>query len=426
MKYLKIQNNGELDIRLVALMGGTTKAGDKYKIGQFGTGLKYTLAFLFRSNLLFKIFCGEEEVKLHIETEVIKDQDFDIICINGNRTSITTKMGESWEAWMIIREIWCNALDEGGSLREITTDVSGEANKTSFYIQIDSRIQEIINHWDKYFLHDAEPLFESSEYRIYPGGEMLRLYKNGVLIHEEEAFKGLFSYDVLGAEINELREFKGHMGYDIAHALANTNERVASYFLENISADHYEGSGNMTYDWYNTWGQAWVKSIGSAKLIHDEALENIRAKEIDIDTSGMIIVPKCVYSQLTKQFKGISALMVASKTNEFYEKYDERVEKKLKQAFVILESCNYLIHPELKFVFGFFEDKTRIAQVNRDTKQVCMSNTLLSQPLINIVCAVIEENEHFNTGFSDCSRSFQSHFIMLYSKQLLATHQIEI
>lgn len=87
MKYLKIQNNGELDIRLVALMGGTTKANDKFKIGQFGTGLKYTLAFLYRNNLDFKIFVGENEVKLHLETEEIRGENFDIICINRQRTS---------------------------------------------------------------------------------------------------------------------------------------------------------------------------------------------------------------------------------------------------------------------------------------------------------------------------------------------------
>jgi hypothetical protein len=123
MKYLKIQNDGLLDIRLVALMGGTTKSNDKYKIGQFGTGLKYTLAYLFRSNLDFKIFVGTEEIKLHIEKEVIRDEDFEIICINGNRTSITTRMGEDWEAWMIIRELWCNALDEGGPFREVTSEM---------------------------------------------------------------------------------------------------------------------------------------------------------------------------------------------------------------------------------------------------------------------------------------------------------------
>jgi hypothetical protein len=90
MKYLKIQNNGELDIRLIALMGGTTKSNDEFKIGQFGTGLKYTLAYLYRNNLAFKIFVGEQEVKVHIETEDIGGEIFEIICINGHRTSITT------------------------------------------------------------------------------------------------------------------------------------------------------------------------------------------------------------------------------------------------------------------------------------------------------------------------------------------------
>ena len=105
MKYLKIQNQGLLDIRLVALMGGTTKANDEYKIGQFGTGLKYTLAYLIRNNIDFKIFVGTEEIKVETVTETIKETDFSIICINGHRTSITDKMGMEWKAWMIVREL---------------------------------------------------------------------------------------------------------------------------------------------------------------------------------------------------------------------------------------------------------------------------------------------------------------------------------
>ena len=79
MKYLKIQNDGVLDIRLVALMGGTTKSNDEFKIGQFGTGLKYTLAFLYRNNLDFKIFAGKDEVKIHLEKETIREDVFEIM-----------------------------------------------------------------------------------------------------------------------------------------------------------------------------------------------------------------------------------------------------------------------------------------------------------------------------------------------------------
>jgi hypothetical protein len=138
MKYLKIKNKGILDIRLVALMGGTTKANDQYKIGQFGTGLKYTLAYLIRNNIDFHIFAGQEKVSIETVTEVIREQTFNIICINGNRTSITDQMGMEWSAWMIVRELWCNALDEGDAFREVTENVQAEEDCTTFYIQVTS------------------------------------------------------------------------------------------------------------------------------------------------------------------------------------------------------------------------------------------------------------------------------------------------
>ena len=73
MRYLKIQNKGLLDIRLVALMGGTTKTDNQYKIGQFGTGLKYTLAYLLRNNIAFKIFVGNKEVIIKTELDNTSD-----------------------------------------------------------------------------------------------------------------------------------------------------------------------------------------------------------------------------------------------------------------------------------------------------------------------------------------------------------------
>jgi hypothetical protein len=427
MKYLKIQNDGILDIRLVALMGGTTKANDQYKIGQFGTGLKYTLAFLFRNNLDFKILAGTDEVVLHTEIEEIRGEKFEIICINGQRTSITTKMGEDWKPWMIIRELWCNALDEGGACKSIVTNPSGESGKTTFCIQIDSQIQSVLDEWEKYFIHHKEPMFKNEQYAIYPGGDKLRLYKNGVLIFErEKQQESLFSYDVLGAEINELREFKGYLNWEIAHALAEANEKVATYFLENITEEVYEGGESMTWSMYQTWGSAWKNVIGSAKLIHRKAKEDIEARGLGVDMTGIILVPKSVYSSLTQQFKGIGALTVAGKVGEFYENYDEKTEKKIKQGLVILEACDYKMHPELEFVYGWFEDKTVLARVSLNEKKVFISQAMLQKSLFTVVAVLIEENEHFNTGIEDRTREFQQHFINLYTRALLAKNEVEI
>lgn len=424
MKYLKIQNDGELDIRLVALMGGTTKSTNEYKIGQFGTGLKYTLAYLFRNNLDFKIFVGTTEIKIHIEKELIADTLFEIICINGKRTSITTKMGEDWSAWMIIRELWCNALDEGGEFKDITDEVIGEEGKTTFYIQEDSNIKEVLKDWDKYFIHSNKPIFKSKTYTLYPAGNKLSFYKKGVLIFEHPDKKGLFSYDIGNADINELREFKGILQREICHALVDANENAIEYLLANITEEHFEG--DMDWDWYVSFSDTWEKVIGSSKIIYPEVLKRIQERGNCPDLSTLIIVPKTLFSVLSKQFSNISAVSIAQKAGAFYEDFSENCENKIKQGLVILEACNYVIHPELEFVYGFFEDKRVLAEVNIKEKKVYISNTLLQKPLICIVSMLIEENEHFNTGMADHTREFQQHFIDLYARQLLATNKIEI
>lgn len=426
MKYLKIQNDGLLDIRLVALMGGTTKSKDKYKIGQFGTGLKYTLAYLFRNNLDFKIFVGEQEVKVHTEVEKIKEEDFEIICINGHRTSITTKMGEDWSAWMIVRELWCNALDESGAHREITTLAIGEKDTTTFYIQVDPKIQKVIDNWHKYFIHEQEAVFANDEVAIYPAGDHLCIYKQGVLVKEITEHKSIFSYDYKSADINELREFNGSPSMVVTYCLTKADEKTVRHFLEHVTEDHYEGREQMDYGWYVSFGDAWKNVIGNGKIITQDTLDNLEGRGITIDELTYTIVPKSVYRALTKQFQGIGATYVAGTISDFYEHYDERLEQRIKEALVILESCGYSFHPELKFAYGHFEDKTRLASIDVSGKKVYIAQMMLQKPLFTIVSMLIEENEHFNTGLTDCSRSFQQHFIDLYARTLLAGKEIEI
>ena len=424
MKYLKIQNQGLLDIRLVALMGGTTKANDEYKIGQFGTGLKYTLAYLIRNNIDFKIFVGTEEIKVETVTETIKETDFSIICINGHRTSITDKMGMEWKAWMIVRELWCNALDEGGQNKEVTESVTGAKNTTTFYIQLTNEIKEVVDGWNNYFVHDIEPLSSDFAHAIYSGGDKLRLYKNGVLIKELNE-KSLYSYDLKYAHINELREFNGSASGLIYDCLSRANQTVIQNFLESVTESHYEGK-DMDWNWYSSLGENWKKALEGVKIIHPKAIQTIKDRGLDIDTDGMVIVPEVVYKALTKQFQGIGALRTSKKVNEFYETYSSAADAKVKQALVILEEAEYNFSPELKFVFGVFGDKGVWAQVNMDEKEVLISENIADKSLFEVCSALIEENEHFKTGFNDHTREFQTHFINLFTQKLLRNEEIEL
>lgn len=426
MKYLKIKNDGELDIRLVALMGGTTKASDKYKIGQFGTGLKYTLAYLFRNNIDFKIFSGESQVQIKTETERIKDTDFEIICIDGHRTSITTQMGFQWTPWMIIRELWCNALDEGGHSKDIVTDekISGEAGKSTFYIQLMPDIQQVLDDWGSYFIHNARPLWDSEECAIYENRNKgkLKLYKHGVLIYQHPKLESLFYYDIKGAEINELREFKGSISYEIFNALRSPNDVVISHFLSNITEDHYEGC-ELDYAWFTSFANVWRETIGSRRISHGGGSSY---QDEGLDLSNIIKLPKRVYTALTKDFEGIGVYTMADNEIEFYEIPNAQIVTRVKECINLLAKNGYTINPEIRIRFGLFADSNIKAAAVRKKKQILISEVCLKVSDEVLTSIIIENAEYMPLNCKKDQPEFYRHFINLYTRQLLAGKEIEI
>ena len=49
------------------------------------------------------IMSGTEEIKISTERQYFRDQAFDILCFNGQQTSITTQMGKDWVLWQALR-----------------------------------------------------------------------------------------------------------------------------------------------------------------------------------------------------------------------------------------------------------------------------------------------------------------------------------
>lgn len=430
MKYLKIQNNGELDIRLVALMGGTTKTNDKYKIGQFGTGLKYTLSYLFRNNIEFKVFVGEKLIDIKTEKETIKDTDFEIVCLEGHRTSITTQMGHQWNAWMIIRELWCNALDEGGSLREVITDdelVIGEAEKTTFYIQLTTEIQQVLDNWSSYFIHNKEPMWENDDYAIYENSEKgnLKLYKQGVLIYQHPHTKSLFNYDIKGADINELREFRGLVSYEVFNALEKPNETVITYFLQNVGKekDYYEAT-ELDYDWYKSFGAIWKEVIGNQKVAKTGSGSYYSERGIDVDFSNVIELPKKVYSALVKQFEGIGALTMTDDKVEFFEIPNAHFQAKIKDCIALLETNGYFISSEMIISYGVFEDTKKPFAINERKKHLMISEICQNMSPLELINILVENNEFITTKHPKHSTDFFQHFIKLYTQKLITKNSL--
>src|SRR6478672_7382653 len=117
MKSILIENNGEVDVLAFTLMGASSKREQEGKIGFFGSGNKYAIANLLRRGIAFKIFSGESEIAVTTENQTYREKEFKRIQFEKDGqvfpTSITTDMGPKWETWFIIRELYCNALDEG-------------------------------------------------------------------------------------------------------------------------------------------------------------------------------------------------------------------------------------------------------------------------------------------------------------------------
>lgn len=430
MKYIKIQNDGELDIRLVALMGGTTKASDKFKIGEFGTGLKYALAYLLRENILFRIFCGDQEAKIGVELEEIQGQEFNIITINGEKTSITSNMGKDWKAWMIIREIYCNALDEGGEILETIEadhmDLKGEPGKTTFYLQNVAGIQHTVENWKKYFVQGAVPMFETGDFAIYANnGTGVRVYKQGVLIKEgSDSTPSVFDYDIKNAKLNELREYVGFFSADIASVITRLDKKTITYLLENMTEKHFEAGVDL--DWSSKeFVQEWKETIGTAKLITQKSLDSLKSRGVDLDKDALLIVPENFYQQLNKQFEGIGALRKADKVNEFYEVYDPELEARIKSGLQILEDLG-ISAPSLTWVTGVFGDKNVLARIRVDSETVFVNTEILKRSKFDFLATLLEEIEHFHTGFDDCTRAFQQHFINLYLQAKLKEGGMDI
>lgn len=429
MKYLKIKNDGVLDIRLVALMGGTTKAKDKFKIGQFGTGLKYTLAYLFRNNLSFKVFSGENEIDITTVKENISGTDFEIICIGENRTSITTFMGSEWSAWMIIRELWCNALDEGGAERKVVydTELIGSPDSTTFYIQISPEISEVIENWRAYFVNTENAIWENENYAIYHNdrNKFLKLYKNGVLIYQHSNTKSLFNYDIKNAEINELREFKGMLSYEIYNCLTSPNEDVITYFLNNVTEEHYEGC-EMDYNWYSSFANIWKKTIGERSLSRYGDRGYYESAGIDMDFSRVIELPERVYKALTNDFEGIGAVAMSDDKTEFFEVSFPALREKIENAILLLIDSGYEVNSEIAIKYGIFREKSKKKGSSKHKKHIMFSEACIPLSECEVCSLIIEENEIVTSNLDNTRPNYAKHFIDLYTKTLLSSNQVPI
>lgn len=274
-KFLVFENPGQISILDLISMGDSDKRDDDSKIGKFDSGLKYAMAILFRNNIKFEIqtntksfivdskVLSDEDTRKTKEVLVVNESSFDDNEEIDHITGFSPKLGHEWKLWMAFREVYSNCLDEDGQMYQTNKLSVPKEPFTQFVITIDSKVQEILNNWDDYFL--KENLIDSTNnIEIHENtSDHLKIYKNGILVYENLDKKSLWSYNCNSIEIDEMRcaRLDSNFEYDLRAAIISSkNEMIINTLCDNESG-FYELT--IDYDYGNKFSELWVGIVNS-------------------------------------------------------------------------------------------------------------------------------------------------------------------
>jgi hypothetical protein len=419
MKYLLIENKGEIDVNGLILMGGSTKRNNTNSIGFFGSGNKYAIATLINKGIGFKIFSGENEIKITTKDVSFRNNHFKQIFIDGKETSLTTDMGPLWEEWFAIREWVSNSIDEGGSniVSNIET-INAIKGYTRIYVEITGPIEDVINSWDNYFTFDRTDIhFEKNGNKILSNidkEESMVLFRKGIRCHYAEGTKSLYHYDMVDFKINESRVIEDTWNANLL-VTRFYNDITDVSIIKNVLKNAYKDD---TYEnrlnWYygiNVLSQAWKEAIGDHRIIVGDYGGHFQTEQ---NTYPCYVVCTDLAKRIKSSFPGV---IVYGLLDGGEVCVMNKVDQTSRHKFLLAEcdkffnECQYKIDYLIEVV-DFVNKPEQLGLAKDGT--IYISNKLFNMGKREIAVTIMEENEHLKTNFKDCTRAFQQHWINLF------------
>ena len=160
---ISFQNKGLIDKRAIKTFGVSSKDTDT-PIGFFGTGLKYAIAVLLREDHKVTVYVGHEKLEFGVTEAAIRNDDFNIITMNGEELGYTTALGKKWRMWQALREIYCNTIDECGDAQ--SGGHEPKEDYTTIHVE-GSQFASCFAQVDEIILPEMEPRVRSSDAEVY-------------------------------------------------------------------------------------------------------------------------------------------------------------------------------------------------------------------------------------------------------------------
>jgi hypothetical protein len=386
---------------------------------------------MMRNGIKFRVFSGNKEVLFTTQKEVLKDKEFERICINGLATSYTTTMGPTWtEDWFVLREIYCNALDEGDcTLVKETENVNPSEGFTRIYIQATKSLSYVVENWDAFFSEDRSPIFVANNVytsyltsapknsrqsvKVFPKTKGV-LYRKGIKVYQNSKF--LFDYDIEHVDINEDRTAKhgDAMTYAFASILADfPNEQYVVSVLISGQEDELSREYNSMQSTKPecTPSSKWVEFSQKNTLVLRERSGNYQS-EILRSKKPVYYVPQYFAKQIKKCHPDFNILGMQRTLGDVAYS-DVEVTPKMKyllsEVSKSLSEMSYNIPYEVQIVS--FDDEDILGQADLQSKTILVSDSVFNMGRRELALVLMEEAEHINSGCHDETRGFQNHLL---------------
>ncbi len=377
---LYFYNPGEIDIRGATIAGLSAKEDSDSAIGFFGTGLKYSIASILRWGGDITIWSGDTPYKFEVEKMQFRDKEFEQIVLRfGGETQtlgFTTEYGKKWQGWQVFRELYSNALDEGGHVTD--KEVYPESGSTLIVVNcpvLDEPYEikdEIVLRKNIHWVYETPRLKLADEISV-------NLYYKGVRV-----WKGvhLFTWNAFCSSHFELSEDRDIKNIYMARILMQeetmqcTDEELIFRIL---TADKQFGESLLEYP--------------SHYKVSEEFLS----------------VAKRLWKQDPKRYEKLRAV-IEKHAPELTEPKEVELtpimELQLKKAVVLADRMQM---SPLEYKISVRDlGESRLGTYNSSTGQIYLSPEVFNQGTKQVLSTLYEELLHAKTGKQDCTYNMQT------------------